>query len=112
MTGEELKGHLDLLVLTVLAREQLHGYAIIDRLHHLSEGVFDLPEGTVYPVLHRLEKAGLLSSNWTAVSGRRRRTYQLTARGREALVERTDAWSRFSGAVTATLKGAPWPNAI
>lgn len=74
MTGEELKGHLDLLILTVLSRERLHGYAIIDRLHQLSDGVFDLPEGTVYPALQRLEKAGMLAGEWAAVSGRKRRS--------------------------------------
>ena len=60
MVGEALKGHLDLLLLSVLSNGPAHGYAIIDALRARSEGMFDLPEGTVYPALHRLENQGLL----------------------------------------------------
>jgi DNA-binding PadR family transcriptional regulator len=63
-----------------------HGYAIIQEIQRRSAGAFELPEGTVYPVLHRLEKNSLLSSRWTiAESGRKRRTYTLTRQGRQAL---------------------------
>src|SRR5689334_13416147 len=79
--GESLKGHLDLLVLSVLTDGPLHGYAIIEALRERSEDAFDLPEGTVYPVLHRLERSGLLASDWDTASGRRRRTYRLTRPG-------------------------------
>ncbi len=58
MNRERLKGHLDLLLLSVLAAGQAHGYAVISVLRQRSEGTFDLPEGTVYPALHRLEDAG------------------------------------------------------
>ena len=60
-----LKGHLDLIVLAALAAGPAHGYAIIEAIKRKSGQAFDLPEGTIYPALHRLEQAGLLSSRWT-----------------------------------------------
>ena len=71
--GQALKGHLDLLLLAILEDEQLHGYAVIEALRERSSGEFDLPEGTVYPALHRLEQERLLASRWSDASGRRRR---------------------------------------
>jgi DNA-binding PadR family transcriptional regulator len=61
MEGEMLKGHLDMIVLAVLSSGPAHGYAVIEEIKRRSGGAFDLPEGTVYPVLHRLEQAGLLA---------------------------------------------------
>ena len=110
MKGEAIRGHLDLLLLALLAEEPLHGYALIERLRVRSGGEFDLPEGTVYPALHRLEHADLLTSEWDETSGRRRRSYRLTQRGREVLGEEQSHWRRFSSAVSATLGGVrPWP---
>lgn len=108
MRGDSLKGHLDLLILAVLSRGPLHGYAVIDELRTRSGEAFDLPEGTVYPALHRLEKAGLLASSWSEATGRRRRTYDLTKEGRAALVSGRSSWQDFSSAVTQVLKGASW----
>jgi PadR family transcriptional regulator PadR len=110
MKGQALKGHLDMLVLAVLADGPRHGYSVIEELRHRSGTVFDLPEGTVYPVLRRLEGAGLLASDWQEVAGRRRRTYRLTERGSAALREERSAWEGFSAAVGSVLRGAPWPN--
>ena len=81
MRAEVLKGHLDLLLLAAVRNQPAHGYAIAETLRSRSDGAFDLPEGTLYPALHRLERGGLLSSRWSEVNGRRRRVYQLTARG-------------------------------
>ena len=103
MRAEVLKGHLDALLLSVLADEPAHGYVIIERLRARSEGVFDLPEGTIYPALHRLERARLLSSDWDERSGRRRRVYRVTAAGRAALRQETRDWATFRGAVSAVL---------
>ena len=94
--NEELKGHLDSLILAVLAAEPAHGYAIMQHLKARSGGAFDLPEGTIYPALHRLERSGLLSSRWSSESGRRRRVYKLTRKGAAALEERRRAWHQFS----------------
>lgn len=109
MSGQALKGHLDLLLLAVLAEGPKHGYGVIDELRRRSGDVFDLPEGTVYPALHRLEKAGYLQSDWSEVKGRRRRTYRLTRRGDSALGDERATWEEFSSAVVHVLKGAPWP---
>jgi len=99
MIGEALKGHLDLLLLSILANGPAHGYAVIESLRSRSEGTFDLPEGTIYPALHRLENQGLLKSSWSEDTGRRKRVYQITLKGQEALNTRQDEWLTFSKAV-------------
>src|SRR5689334_24924330 len=111
MDAEMLKGHLDAIVLAALETGPAHGYAIIETIRTRSGAVFDLPEGTVYPALHRLEQAGLLSSTWTTPpTGRRRRIYSLTKAGSAALADRRKAWGRFSPAVDTLLGGGrPWP---
>lgn len=90
--------------MAIVEREPLHGYAIIEELRRRSRGEFDLPEGTVYPALHRLERAGLLSSSWAEGQGRRRRVYRLTRKGRGALQARREEWHGFSSAVRAVLE--------
>jgi transcriptional regulator len=112
MEGEMLKGHLDMIVLAALSAGPAHGYAVIEEIKRRSGQAFDLPEGTVYPALHRLEDAGLLGSRWeTAESGRRRRVYTLTKRGSRALVDQRAVWEQFSGAIGSLLGGTkPWKN--
>lgn len=106
-----LKGHLDAIVLAALETSPAHGYAIIETIRTRSGQVFDLPEGTIYPALHRLEQAGLLSSSWaTSPGGRRRRIYALTKAGAGSLRERRESWNRFAQAVSAFLGGPrAWP---
>jgi PadR family transcriptional regulator, regulatory protein PadR len=110
MEGEMLKGHLDMIVLAALSTGPAHGYAVIEEIRRRSGQAFDLPEGTVYPALHRLEQAGLLASRWvTADSGRRRRVYSLTRRGDRAFAERRALWEQFSDAIGGLLEGTrPW----
>jgi len=103
MIGEALKGHLDLLLLAILSDGPAHGYAVIESLRMRSEGVFDLPEGTIYPALHRLENQGLLSSQWSEDSGRRKRIYQLTPTGQKALTTHQAEWLKFSKAINTTV---------
>ena len=105
MVGEALKGHLDLLLLAVLQNGAAHGYAVIETLRARSGGTFDLPEGTIYPALHRLEEDGLLTSRWDESSARRRRVYQLTLKGQQTLAVRQQEWQRFAQAVNATVTG-------
>jgi PadR family transcriptional regulator PadR len=108
--GEMLKGHLDMIVLAALASGPAHGYAVIEEIRRRSGKAFDLPEGTIYPALHRLEQGGLLSSHWvTAESGRRRRVYALTRKGDRALVQRRAVWRQFVEAVGGFLEGAGPP---
>ena len=107
MEGEMLKGHLDMIVLAALAAGPAHGYAVIEEIRRRSNHAFDLPEGTIYPALHRLEQAGLLSSRWvTAESGRRRRVYALTRRGERAFAGHRAVWQQFSDAMGGLLAGA------
>jgi PadR family transcriptional regulator, regulatory protein PadR len=106
MSKERLKGNLDLLLLSVLSAGPAHGYAIISSLRDRSEGMFDLPEGTIYPALHRLEDAGLLVSSWAETDGRRRRVYGLTDQGAAALAAEQTEWRKFATGIQAVLG---WP---
>jgi PadR family transcriptional regulator PadR len=113
MRAELLKGHLDALLLAVLEAGPQHGYAVIETLRDGSHGTFDLPTGTVYPALHRLERSGLVSSSWDVANGRRRRTYQLTAAGRHALGAERATWQQFSAAVSSVMtRRRPWPATV
>jgi PadR family transcriptional regulator PadR len=107
MRPEVLKGHLDALLLAVLEAGPQHGYAIIEALRAGTGGALDLPTGTVYPALHRLERAGWITSDWETVVGRRRRAYRLTTAGKRALSEHRTVWNEFSAAVTAVLTRRP-----
>jgi PadR family transcriptional regulator PadR len=107
MSAEQLKGHLDPLVLAILEGGPAHGYAIIESLRDRSGGVFDLPEGTIYPALHRLERRGAVTSRREAVGGRERRIYRLSARGRAALSGQRANWLSFSSAVSDVLSVTP-----
>ena len=98
-----MKGHVDLLLLATLRQGPLHGYAIVEQLRDQSDGAFDLAEGTVYPALYRLERAGLLTSAWTKAEGRRRRVYRLTRRGRTQLDRERKEWKSFANAVESVL---------
>ncbi|MEZ5098588.1 MAG: PadR family transcriptional regulator [Thermoleophilia bacterium] len=104
MQGEALKGHLDLLILSVVEHAPLHGYGIIVELNRRSEGLFELKEGTIYPALHRLERARLLRSRWEKGDGPRpRRLYSLTPEGRKALAQRGEEWHSFASAMNRVL---------
>ena len=106
MDKEPLRtGQIDMLLLALVAREPAHGYAIIDQLRLQSGGVFDLPEGTAYPALYRLERLGLVTSGEKEVSGRTRRTYKITRAGRAVLREREESWRKLVVGVDAVLRG-------
>lgn len=102
-----MKGHLDGILLAVLESEPRHGYAIMEALRVRSGGQVDLPTGTVYPALHRLERAGLVAASWSQAGGRRRRVYKLTPAGRRALDTERSTWRDFSAAVSALLHPPP-----
>ncbi|HWX62023.1 PadR family transcriptional regulator [Bradyrhizobium sp.] len=95
---------LDLAILAVLKAGGLHGYALITALRERSDGAFDLAEGTVYPSLHRLERAELIVSEWEQDQGRKRRRYTITRAGRAALAERRAEWHRFSRSLNMVLE--------
>ncbi|HET8680371.1 MAG TPA: helix-turn-helix transcriptional regulator [Micromonosporaceae bacterium] len=107
--AQALKGHLDVLLLAALEGGPRHGYAVKELLREGSGGHFDLPTGTIYPALHRLEAAGLIAGAWSVVDGRRRRTYHLTAAGQRRLHSDRGTWREFAAAVTAIVERKPWP---
>jgi DNA-binding PadR family transcriptional regulator len=104
MKADTLRGHLDALLLAVLDGRKLHGYAIIEALQLRSDGALDLPTGTVYPALRRLERAGWLASEWDVVSGRKRRTYRLTRAGQQALQAERTEWREFTAVIGGVLE--------
>src|SRR4051812_16952827 len=94
------QGTLDLLILKVVALGPLHGYAIAQRLQQVSRDVVQVPQGSLYPALHRLEYRGLLAADWKATdTGREAKFYRLTAKGRAQLALETASWQRLAEAV-------------
>ncbi len=94
------QGTLDLLILTAVAADPLHGYAIAQRLEQVSRGVVQVPEGSLYPALHRLENRGLLAADWKKTdSGREAKFYRLTRQGRKQLERDAASWQRLVKAI-------------
>lgn len=107
--NDALRGSLDLLVLKTLSLAPMHGWGISQRVQQLSEGVLEVNQGSLYPALQRLEKDGLVTSEWgTTDNNRRARYYTLTAAGRKALGEELEGWRRFVVGLEAVL-GATSP---
>lgn len=99
------QGTLDLLILKIVALGPVHGYAIAQRLDLASRGVVQVPQGSLYPALHRLENRGLLASDWKATeTGREAKFYRLTRKGRAQLEAETAGWLRLAEAVSLILK--------
>jgi PadR family transcriptional regulator, regulatory protein PadR len=105
MRSHVLKNHLELLVLTALKTEPGHGYSIIRAIRERSEGEFEVLEGSLYPVLHRLEHDRLVTSSWSNVAGRKRRVYKLSRKGRATLEQQERDWRRFERAMELVLSG-------
>jgi PadR family transcriptional regulator, regulatory protein PadR len=94
------QGTLDLLILKVVALGPMHGYAIAQRLEQASRGVVQVPEGSLYPALHRLENRGLLTADWKETeTGREAKFYRLTRKGRRQLAAEAASWQRLIDAV-------------
>jgi len=103
---ELLKGSTHLLILSILKKEDLYGYKIIRALESASENAFEMTEGTLYPILHALEKEGALESYWQEFDGRSRKYYHLTKKGLRMLTEKKQEWESFSRSVTKVLNYA------
>ena len=102
---DALRGSLDLLVLKTLSLQPMHGWGISQRVQQISDGVLEVNQGSLYPALQRLEKEGLITSDWgTTDNNRRARYYRLTASGRRALGSELDSWRRFAVGLEAVLK--------
>jgi PadR family transcriptional regulator, regulatory protein PadR len=105
MDREVLKTNTMTLALAVLSRGPQHGYQMVRELEWLSAGVLTLKEGTLYPLLHTLERDSLITSRWEAEGGRERKVYQLTDEGHSELRRRTAEWAKFRTAVDNVLGG-------
>jgi PadR family transcriptional regulator PadR len=102
---DALRGSLDLLVLKTLSLEPMHGWGISQRVQQISQGVLEVNQGSLYPALQRLEKEGLITSEWgTTDNNRRARYYRLTAAGRRALGTEVESWRRFAAGLEAVLR--------
>ena len=105
MHNDALRGSLDLLVLKTLSLQAMHGWGISQRVQQISKGVLEVQQGSLYPALQRLEKSGLIASEWgTTDNNRRARYYRLTARGRRALGAELESWRRFAAGLEAVLR--------
>jgi len=100
-----LRGSLDLLVLKTLSLQPMHGWGISQRVQQISDGVLEVNQGSLYPALQRLEKDGLVTSEWgTTDNNRRARYYRLTAAGRRTLGHELESWRRFAAGLEAVLR--------
>jgi transcriptional regulator len=102
---DALRGSLDLLVLKTLSLAPMHGWGISQRVQQISDGVLEVNQGSLYPALQRLEKDGLITSEWgTTDNNRRARYYRITASGRKALGDELENWRRFAAGLEAVLR--------
>jgi transcriptional regulator len=102
---DALRGSLDLLILKSLSLAPMHGWGITRRIQQTSDGILEINLGSLYPALQRLEKNGLIESDWgTTDNNRRARYYELTAAGRKALGQELDSWKRFATGLDAVLR--------
>jgi transcriptional regulator len=101
---DALRGSLDLLVLKTLSLASMHGWGISQRVQQISGGELEVNQGSLYPALQRLEKEGLITSDWgISENNRRARYYQITAAGRRALGTEVESWRRFAAAIEVIL---------
>lgn len=102
-----LQGTLDLLILRVLSRGDMHGWGIADRIEQVSKSVLSVGEGSLYPALYRLQEQGWIESEWgISENNRKAKFYRLTKAGRKQLEVETETWDRLAGAIGAILKSA------
>ncbi|MEN8375288.1 MAG: PadR family transcriptional regulator [Gemmatimonadota bacterium] len=102
-----LQGTLDMLILRTLRLESMHGWGVSRRIRERSDDILHLNQGSLYPALHRLERRGLIASEWgTSENNRRAKFYRLTMRGERHLARETESWRRFAKAVDLVLAGA------
>jgi len=107
-TADLLPGTLDMLILKAVSLKPLHGYGVLLRIRQISGEALDIPQGSLYPALYRLEHQGLIVAEWgQSDNNRKAKYYTLTATGRRRLREETAGWDRFAAAIAAALKSTP-----
>ena len=107
---ELMRGSLDLMVLAIIARGRQYGYSIQKHVEAASDGRIAIPAGTLYPLLHRLESQGLVASSWDDSTGRKRKWYEITDRGRKALGQQSSTWRTYVDCMRMLLDGT-WESA-
>ncbi len=105
--SELLRGSMDLMVLSALAQGPKYGYLLQKTLSESSQQQIKLSPGTMYPLLHRLEDAGLIGSRWDDSTGRRRKWYELTAKGQKKLVHQAHLWQQYAACISRLLESIP-----
>lgn len=103
-TADLLPGTLDMLILKAVSLKPLHGYGVLLRIQQISGNALEIPQGSLYPALYRLESQGLISAEWgQSENNRRAKFYTLTATGRRRLRDEAEGWNRFAAAVAAAM---------
>jgi PadR family transcriptional regulator PadR len=107
-TAELLPGTLDMLILKAVSLKPLHGYGVLLRIRQISKDALEIPQGSLYPALYRLEHKDLIASEWgQSENNRRAKYYTLTAAGRRRLRDETAGWNRLASAIAAALNTTP-----
>jgi transcriptional regulator len=107
-TAELLPGTLDMLILKAVSLRPLHGYGVLLRIRQISGNALDIPQGSLYPALYRLEHQGLIKAEWGESDNKRKaKYYTVTAAGRKRLSQETAGWNRLASAISAALNATP-----
>ena len=107
-SAELLPGTLDMLILKAVSLKPLHGYGVLLRINQISGNALDIPQGSLYPALYRLEHQGLITAEWGESENKRKaKYYSLTAAGRRRLREETEGWNRLATAIASALNTTP-----
>ena len=110
VSKELLKGSTDMLVLTLIEKEPMYGYQMIKELSKKSENIFNLQEGTLYPILHTLEEKNYISSYWDETGAKRRKYYAITEKGKKKLKDKEEEWKIFSNGINKVIGGVTFAN--
>ena len=110
ISKELIKGSTTMLILELLEDENMYGYQMIKKLSEKSENIFELKEGTLYPILHSLEENDLITSYWDNSTAKRRKYYAITEKGKKQLKERKEEWKLFSNGINKVIGGALFEN--
>ena len=110
ISKELLKGSTKMLILEMVKDENMYGYQKIKKLKEKSNNVFEFKEGTLYPILHSLEEEELISSYWDDTTGKKRKYYAITTKGKKILKEKNEEWKIFSESVNRVIGGVSFAN--
>lgn len=110
ISKELLKGSTKMLILEMVKDENMYGYQMIKKLKEKSNNVFEFKEGTLYPILHSLEEERLISSYWDDTTGKKRKYYAITTKGKKSLKEKNEEWKIFSESVNRVIGGVSFAN--